>query len=80
VAPRCVGAAGLPPPAKPELGRSEHNLVAFDDAENDLPLFALAELAVAARGSVAVVARQAQDTLAQPNGSGVARYIHQLLA
>jgi hydroxymethylpyrimidine pyrophosphatase-like HAD family hydrolase len=30
-----------------ELGRSEHNLVAFGDAENDLPLFALAELAVA---------------------------------
>ena len=62
-----------------ELGRSEHNLVAFGDAENDLPLFALAELAVAARGSVPVVARQAQDTLSQPNGGGVARYIHQLL-
>jgi hydroxymethylpyrimidine pyrophosphatase-like HAD family hydrolase len=62
-----------------ELSRSEHNLIAFGDAENDLPLFALAELAVAARGSVAAVARQAQDTLVQPDGAGVARYIHQLL-
>jgi phosphoserine phosphatase len=39
-----------------ELGRSEHNLVAFGDAENDLPLFAVAEWAVAARGSVPAVA------------------------
>jgi hydroxymethylpyrimidine pyrophosphatase-like HAD family hydrolase len=62
-----------------ELGRSEHNLVAFGDAENDLPLFTLAELAVAARGSVPAVARQAQDALSQPNGAGVARYIHRLL-
>lgn len=62
-----------------ELGRSEHNLVAFGDAENDLPLFALAELAVAARGSVPAVARQAHDALSQPNGAGVARYIYKLL-
>jgi hydroxymethylpyrimidine pyrophosphatase-like HAD family hydrolase len=62
-----------------ELGRSEHNLVAFGDAENDLPLFAVAELAVAARGAIPAVARQAEDALSQPNGAGVARYVHQLL-
>ncbi len=47
--------------------------MAFGDAENDLPLFAVAERAVAARGSVPAVARQAQDALSQPNGPGVAR-------
>jgi hypothetical protein len=33
-----------------ELGRSEHNLIAFGDAENDVPPFNLAEFAVGARG------------------------------
>ena len=45
-----------------ELGRSEHNLIAFGDAENDLPLFTLAELAVSARGAVPAVARRTLGT------------------
>jgi hydroxymethylpyrimidine pyrophosphatase-like HAD family hydrolase len=62
-----------------ELGRSERNMIAFGDAENDLPLFALAEIGVAARGALPVIAQQADDRLAQPGGAGVAHYIHRLL-
>ena len=62
-----------------ELGRSEHNLIAFGDAENDLPLFALAEIAVAACGAVPAVAAQADVQLSQSGGAGVARYVHDVL-
>jgi hydroxymethylpyrimidine pyrophosphatase-like HAD family hydrolase len=61
------------------LGRSEHNAIAFGDAENDLALFALAEMSVAARGSVPAVAVQADDRLTQPGGAGVAQFIHHML-
>ncbi len=61
-----------------ELGRSERNLIAFGDAENDLPLFAEAEIAVAARGSVPSVAEVADERLAQPGAVGVATYIRRL--
>lgn len=62
-----------------ELGRSPRNLVAFGDAENDLPLFALAELAVAARGSVPAVAAMADDRLREPGAVGVADWLAGLL-
>jgi hypothetical protein len=62
-----------------ELGRSPRNLVAFGDAENDLPLFALAELAVAARGSVPAVAAVADDRLRLPGAAGVADWVGGLL-
>jgi hydroxymethylpyrimidine pyrophosphatase-like HAD family hydrolase len=62
-----------------ELERSEHNLIAFGDAENDLPLFALAELSVAARGAVPAVAAQADVQLSHPGGAGVAQYIHRVM-
>jgi hypothetical protein len=62
-----------------ELGRSERNLVAFGDAENDLPLFAMAENAVAARGSVPAVAAIADDRLSQPGSSGVSQYVRRIL-
>jgi hydroxymethylpyrimidine pyrophosphatase-like HAD family hydrolase len=62
-----------------ELGRSEHNLIAFGDAENDLPLLAAAEIGVAVRDSVPGVAAQADDRLSQPGGAGVAQCIHRLL-
>ena len=62
-----------------ELGRSPRNLIAFGDAENDLPLFALAELAVAARGSVPAVAAAADDRLRQPGAAGVADCVRGLL-
>lgn len=61
-----------------ELGRSAHNMVAFGDAENDLPLFALAEIAVAARGSVPAVARVADDHVSLPGPAGVAQYLRRL--
>jgi hydroxymethylpyrimidine pyrophosphatase-like HAD family hydrolase len=63
-----------------ELGRSPRNLIAFGDAENDLPLFALAELAVAARGSVPAVAVAADDRLRLPGAAGVADWVRALLA
>ncbi len=63
-----------------ELGRSPRNLIAFGDAENDLPLFAIAGVAVAARSAVPAVAAQADDRVSQPGGAGVAHYIHHVLA
>jgi hydroxymethylpyrimidine pyrophosphatase-like HAD family hydrolase len=62
-----------------ELGRSEHNLVVFGDAENDIPMFIAAEFAVAARNAVATVAALADDTVTQPGGAGVALYIRKVL-
>ncbi len=62
-----------------ELGMSEHNMVAFGDAENDLPLLAAAELGVAARGSVDAVAALADERLTLAGGAGVARFVHDLL-
>jgi hydroxymethylpyrimidine pyrophosphatase-like HAD family hydrolase len=62
-----------------ELGRSAHNLIAFGDAENDLPLLAMAEVGVAARDAVPAVAACADERLSQPNGAGVARFIHQVI-
>jgi hydroxymethylpyrimidine pyrophosphatase-like HAD family hydrolase len=62
-----------------ELGRSPRNLIAFGDAENDLPLFALAELAVAARGSVPAVAAAADDRMRLPGAAGVADWVRGLL-
>lgn len=62
-----------------ELGRSPRNLVAFGDAENDLPLFALAEIAVAARGSIPGVAAVADERLRLPGAAGVADFVRGLL-
>lgn len=62
-----------------ELRRSEHNLIAFGDAENDLPVFAMAEAAVAARGAAPAIAAQADRQLSHPGSAGVAQYVHHLL-
>jgi hydroxymethylpyrimidine pyrophosphatase-like HAD family hydrolase len=62
-----------------ELGRSERNLIAFGDAENDIPMLIDAEIGVAARGSVPAVAALADDSISQPGGAGVALYIRKLL-
>jgi len=62
-----------------ELERSARNLIAFGDAENDLPLLSMAEVGVAARGAVPVLAAHADDHLTQAGGAGVAHYIHRLL-
>ena len=62
-----------------ELGRSERNLIAFGDAENDIPMLIDAEIGVAARGSVPAVAAMADDSISQPGGAGVALYIRNLL-
>ena len=61
-----------------ELGRSERNLVAFGDAENDLSLFGLAEVGVAARGSVPSILEVADDRLTHPGAPGVAAYVKRL--
>lgn len=62
-----------------ELGRSERNLVAFGDAENDIPMFIDAEVAVAAYGAVPAVRALADDSLTQPGGAGVSLYIRRML-
>ena len=46
-----------------ELGRSERNLIAFGDAENDIPMLTEAEMGVAARGSVPAVLSLADDRI-----------------
>jgi hydroxymethylpyrimidine pyrophosphatase-like HAD family hydrolase len=61
-----------------ELGRSEHNRVAFGDAENDHPMLALAELAVAPRGAVPAVGAIADEQLSHPGAGGVAQFIARL--
>ena len=48
------------------LGRSERNMIAFGDAENDQPLLAAAELAVTARGAVSAVAAGSDERLSHP--------------
>jgi hypothetical protein len=63
-----------------ELGRSEHNLIAFGDAENDLPLFTLAEVAVAAHGAVPSAAMAADECLTRADAPAVAQYIHRIVA
>lgn len=62
-----------------ELGRSERNLIAFGDAENDIPMLLDSEVGVAARGSVPTVLALADDRISQPGGAGVAFYIGTLL-
>jgi hydroxymethylpyrimidine pyrophosphatase-like HAD family hydrolase len=62
-----------------ELGRSERNLIAFGDAENDIPMLGEAEVGVAARGSVPAVLALADDRVSQPGGAGVASYICNIL-
>lgn len=62
-----------------ELGRSERNMVAFGDAENDIPMLINAEVAVAARAAIPAVLTLADDAVSQPGGAGVARYIRRLI-
>jgi hydroxymethylpyrimidine pyrophosphatase-like HAD family hydrolase len=62
-----------------ELGRSERNMIAFGDAENDIPMLSDAEVGVAARGSVPAVLALADDRASQPGGAGVALYIRKIL-
>ena len=62
-----------------ELGRSERNLIAFGDAENDIPMLLEAEVGVAARNAVPAIDALADDRLSQPGGAGVAHYINKLI-
>lgn len=63
-----------------ELGCSARNMIAFGDAENDLPLFSLSEVAVVARGAASPIVAAADDRLTQPGPAGVAYYVQRLLA
>ena len=62
-----------------ELGRSERNMIAFGDAENDIPMLLNAEIGVAARGAIPAVLALADDVVSQPGGAGVALYIRKVL-
>ena len=62
-----------------ELGRSARNMIAFGDAENDIPLLLEAEVGVAARGAVPAVLSVADDSISQPGGAGVALYIRKII-
>ena len=62
-----------------ELGRSRRNMIAFGDAENDIPLLLEAEVGVAARGAVPAVLSLADDCISQPGGAGVALYILKII-
>ena len=62
-----------------ELRRSERNLLAFGDAENDIPMLSSAEVGVAARDSIPAVAALADESIKQPGGAGVALYIRRLI-
>ncbi len=62
-----------------ELRRSARNMIAFGDAENDLPLFSAAEVGVAARGSVPSITAVADDRLTHPGPVGLAQYVVRLM-
>ena len=62
-----------------ELGRSERSLIAFGDAENDIPMLISAEMGVAAWGSVPTVVALADDFVAKPGGAGVSIYIRKVI-
>ena len=62
-----------------ELGRSARNMIAFGDAENDIPLLIEAEVGVAARGAVPAVLSVTDDSVSQPGGAGVALYIRKII-
>lgn len=62
-----------------ELARSERNMIAFGDAENDIPMLMNAEVGVAARGSIPAVLALADDVVSQPGGAGVSLYIRKVL-
>ncbi|MDI3315304.1 MAG: HAD hydrolase family protein [Mycobacterium sp.] len=55
-----------------ELNRSPHNTVAIGDAENDLSLFAMAEIGAAVADAVPSVREHADLVLDAPDGLGVA--------
>lgn len=54
------------------LGLSFHNTVTIGDAENDLALFEMSELAVAVADAVEPLKAEADVVLAEPDGRGVA--------
>lgn len=58
-----------------ELGVSAHNCIAIGDAENDLSMLAVAEIAVAAPGAVPSVVRAADIVLSGSAGDGVADFL-----
>ncbi|HEX6175458.1 MAG TPA: HAD hydrolase family protein, partial [Candidatus Binatia bacterium] len=62
-----------------ELGRSERSLIAFGDAENDIPMLMNAEVGVAASGSVQSVSALADDFVSRPGGAGVSLYIGKII-
>ncbi len=53
------------------LGRSRHNLVAVGDAENDLSMFAVAEVSVAVSDAIPEVQTHADIVLSTPGDRGV---------
>lgn len=57
------------------LHRSPHNAIALGDAENDLSMFAAAEVGLAVPNAVPSVRAHADDVLEGPNGSGVANLL-----
>lgn len=63
-----------------ELRRSERNMIAFGDAENDWPVLEMAEVGIAARGAVPGVAAMADEKLSLPGSAGVAHYIEHVVA
>lgn len=57
------------------MNLSPHNTVAVGDAENDLALFAVAEIGVAVSNAVSSVRRSADLALDKPSGTGVAELL-----
>lgn len=58
-----------------ELNLSPHNTVAVGDAENDLSLFAAAEIGVAVADAIESVRHHADLVLDRPDGAGVAELL-----
>ncbi|WP_077085753.1 HAD family hydrolase [Mycobacterium rhizamassiliense] len=59
-----------------EMNLSPHNTVAVGDAENDLSLFAIAEIGAAVADGVPSVRRKADIVLDEPDGAGVVELLN----
>jgi HAD superfamily hydrolase (TIGR01484 family) len=61
-----------------QLGISPHSTIAVGDAENDLAMLEICEVAVAVENAVASVKERADVVLTEPGGNGVVRFLREV--
>lgn len=61
-----------------QLGISPHSTIAVGDAENDLAMLEICEVAVAVENAIASVKERADVVLTEPGGSGIVRFLREV--